>query len=126
MCMYLPWKKFLSKMKGRRERMMSLVKSCRTSSLDEHSNKTVHCIWCFKISNPGKKPQVKPLIFTNKHGRKSKSTEGYLVFPKLGKPTDLKAVVYSDATYACVEDGSSHVALIIFVKSVSNSLAPVS
>ena len=46
-----------------------------------------------KISNPGKQPQVKSLIFANKTVRKLKSTEGYLVFPKLGKPTDLKVVI---------------------------------
>ena len=78
-----------------------------------------------KISNAGKHPKVKLLSEANKVLIKLKSKTGSIYFPNLGKPSDLKVLCYSDATYASLEDGSSQGGFVILVQGVGDKLAPI-
>ena len=79
-----------------------------------------------KVSNPGKSPKVNAIIEANNTVRKLKLSTGCITFPSIGKVKDMQVLVYSDATYASLEDGASQGAYIIFVKGKGDKMAPIS
>ena len=68
------------------------------------------------ISNVGKHPKVSLLFEANKALSKLKKDRVTLKFPCLGDSTKLSVAVFSDATYASMEDGSSQGGHIVFFK----------
>ena len=76
------------------------------------------------ISNIGKKPRMKKIIEANKVLAKLKANKGSITFPKISKSSELNVIVYSDATYASLDDGSSQGGFIIFV-GYEEKLAPI-
>jgi transposase InsO family protein len=77
------------------------------------------------MSNTGKHPTVKMLHDANKGVSKLKSKSVTLKFPNLGNADDLKVVTYCDATYASLQDGSSHGGFMVFVKGINDKVAPI-
>ena len=78
-----------------------------------------------RISNIGKHPKVKMLIEANKSLTKLKSKDITISFSNIGNPEDLTVTCFCDASYASLEDGSSHGGFIIFVEG-SRGVAPIS
>ena len=61
----------------------------------------------------------------NKAQQKLKSRTGSIIFPQLGRPSDLNFVCSGDLTYASLEDGSSQDGFIILVCGMMNRMAPI-
>lgn len=78
-----------------------------------------------KMSNTGKHPKVKALFEANKALSKLKSKKGSITFPKLGKPSDLHILCYTDASYASLEDGSSQGGFVVFIGGSTDKMAPM-
>ena len=77
------------------------------------------------ISNVGKNPKVALLFEANKALSKLKKDRVKLQFPDLGVTKNLSVAVFSDATYASMEDGSSQGGHIVFLKGVDNRVVPI-
>ena len=67
---------------------------------------------------------MKKIIEANKVLAKLKANKGSITFPKISKSSELNVIVYSDATYASLDDGSSQGGFIIFV-GYEEKLAPI-
>ena len=55
---------------------------------------------------------------------KLKSKKGSITFPKLGKPSDLHILCYTDASYPSLEDGSSQGGFVVFIGGSTDKMAP--
>ena len=78
------------------------------------------------MSNTGKHPKVNMLLEANKALSKLKKDRVKLKFPSLGDFRNLSVSVYSDATYASMDDGSSQGGHIVFLKGGNNKVIPIS
>ena len=78
------------------------------------------------MSNVGKQANKKILHDANKAVKKLQSDKVQLNFPCLGNPGRLKVVVYSDATYGSLADGSSQGAYLVFIQGENGKVAPIS
>ena len=78
-----------------------------------------------RMSNIGKDPIVNILNVANKALSKLKRDEVKLQFPSLGDYKKLSVIVYSDATYASLEDGSSQGGHIVFLKGCNDKVVPI-
>ena len=78
-----------------------------------------------RMSNIGKDPKVNILNVANKALSKLKRDEVKLQFPSLGDYRKLSVIVYSDATYASLEDGSSQGGHIVFLKGCNDKVVPI-
>ena len=74
----------------------------------------------------GKYPTVKTIHEANKAVRLLKSKGVDFKFPNLRKPSKLKVISYSDATYASLADRSSQGAFMVLLKGNNNFVAPIS
>ena len=79
-----------------------------------------------QIANTGKTPTVKMILEANRAVSKMKKKDVSLIFKKLGNPEDLAVEVYSDATHASLNDGSSQGAFVIFLKGRDGKTVPMS
>ena len=79
-----------------------------------------------QIANTGKNPTVKMILEANRAVSKIKKRDVSLIFKKLGNPEDLRVEVYSDATHASLNDGSSQGAFVIFLKGRDGKTVPMS
>ena len=77
------------------------------------------------MSNTGKAPQIKLIKQANRALRKMKNNDLTLHFPSIDLNGHFDIVVYSDATYASLNDGASQGAHIVFVKDGSNHVCPI-
>ena len=84
---------------------------------------------CFEtcvMSNVSKHSTKKMLHDANKAVKRLQSSKVQVNFPYLGRPDKLKVVVYSDATYGSLADGSSQGAHLVFVQGENGNVAPIS
>ena len=77
------------------------------------------------MSNTGKHPKVNMLLEANKALSKLKKDRVKLKFPSLGDYRKLSVSVFSDATYASMEDGSSQ-GHIVLLKGGNNKIVIIS
>ena len=77
------------------------------------------------MSNTGKSPELKMIKQANCALRKMKNKELTLHFPPLNLNDKFEIVVYSDATYASLNDGSSQGTHIVFLKGASGNVCPI-
>ena len=78
------------------------------------------------MSNTGKQPRVAMMLQANKALSKLKKDRVQLKFPSLGDYRKLSVSVFSDATYASMDDGSSQGGHIVFLRGVNNKVVPIS
>ena len=78
------------------------------------------------MSNTGKHPRVAMMLQANKALSKLKKDRVQLKFPSLGDYRKLSVLVFSDATYASMDDGSSQGGHIVFLRGVNNKVVPIS
>ena len=79
-----------------------------------------------RMSNVGKTPTVKNIIDANKAVKHLKNTafDVRIAFPRLGDPTELSLLAYSDASHGNLPGKASQGAFIIFVCG-QNNVAPL-
>ena len=78
------------------------------------------------MSNTGKHPRVAMMLQANKALSMLKKDRVQLKFPSLGDYRKLSVSVFSDATYASMDDGSSQGGHIVFLRGVNNKVVPIS
>ena len=77
------------------------------------------------MSNTGKHPKVSMMFDANKALAKLKKDRVKLKFPFLGDSRKLSVSVFSDATYASMEDGSSQGGHIVFLRGANDKVVPI-
>ena len=78
------------------------------------------------MSNQGRHPTVKMIRDANKAVTKLKKRNVSICFKKIGKPTQMKVKVYSDATHASLQDGSSQGGFVVLLEGDNNKSIPIS
>ena len=78
------------------------------------------------MSNQGRHPTVKMIRDANKAVTKLKKRNVSICFKKIGKPTQMKVKVYSDATHASLQDGSSQGGFVVLLEGENNKYIPIS
>ena len=70
--------------------------------------------------------KVEDLVDANKALKKLKNGMLIIVFPNLGNLTDLRLVVFADASYTNLPNGASQAGFIIFLANQTQSSCPIS
>jgi hypothetical protein len=78
------------------------------------------------MSNQGQHPTVKMIRDANKAVTKLKKRSVSINFKNLGNPKRLNLKVYSDATHASLNDGSSQGGFIVFLEGPNGKNVPLS
>ena len=77
------------------------------------------------MSNTGQHPTVKMMKDANKAVTKLKSKSVSINYKNLGQPSKVKVKVYTDATHASLQDGSSQGGFIAFLEGNKGELVPM-
>ena len=79
-----------------------------------------------QLSNIGKTGVVGDIMKLNRVIRKAKQESVKVSYPNLGDPLNWSVIVYCDASFANLADGSSQGGFIVFLSSPDSTVAPMS